>query len=104
MEKLDDFNVIVLGIIFDPKKKKILIGRRDKDPHVPKLKWTPPGGRVAHGEDIEISLKTKIKKQTGLHVANLGHIFSTIPKEKKNFMLVIHLCEVVSEKKRQAAT
>src|SRR3989344_4444594 len=99
-KKLDDFNVIVLGIIFDPKRKKILIGRREKDPYVPKLRWTPPGGRVAHGEDIEISLKIKIKEQTGLEVENLGHIFSMIPKEKKNFVLILHLCEVVKGKER----
>jgi len=99
-KKLDDFNVIVLGIIFDPKRKKILIGRRENDPFVKKLKWTPPGGRVAHGEDIEISLKIKIKKQTGLEVANLGHIFSMIPKEKKNFVLILHLCEVVKGKEK----
>src|SRR3989344_5783032 len=100
MEKLDDFNVIVLGIVFDPKKKKILIGRRESDPFVKKLKWTPPGGRVAYGEDLESSLKIKIKKQTGLEVANLGHIFSMIPKEKKNFILIIHLCEVVNGKEK----
>ena len=64
MEEMNDFKVIVLGIIFNPKTKKILIGRRENDPHVPKLKWTPPGGRVSHGEDIEISLKIKIREQT----------------------------------------
>ena len=100
MKKLDDFNVIVLGIIFNPKTKKILIGRRENDPHVPKLKWTPPGGRVSHGDDLEISLKIKIKEQTGLEVENLGHIFSMIPKEKENFILILHLCEVVKGKEK----
>lgn len=100
MEKLDDFNVVLLGIVFDPKRKKILIGRRENDPFVKKLRWTPPGGRVAHGEDLEVSLKAKIKKQTGFEVANLGHIFSMIPKEKKDFMLVIHLCEIVKGKEK----
>ena len=97
---MNSFKVIVLGIIYDPKRKKILIGRRENDPFVPKLKWTPPGGRVSHGEDLEISLKTKVKEQTGLEVENLGHIFSMIPKEKKDFMLVIHLCEIVKGKEK----
>jgi len=100
MKKLDDFNVIILGIVYDPNKKRILIGKRENDPFVKKLKWTPPGGRVSHGEDLEISLKIKIKEQTGLEVANLGHIFSMIPKEKKNFMLIIHLCEVLKGKEK----
>jgi len=84
MKEMNSFKVIVLGIIYDPKRKKILIGRRENDPFVPKLKWTPPGGRVSHGEDLEISLKAKVKEQTGLEVENLGHIFSMIPKEKKD--------------------
>ena len=100
MNKLDDFKVILLGIIYDPAKKKILIGRRENDPHVKKLRWTPPGGRVAHGEDLEVSLKAKIKEQTGLKVENLGHIYSMIPSEKKDFILVIHLCEVVGGKEK----
>lgn len=100
MKEMCDFKVIVLGIIYDPKRKKILIGRREKDPFVKKLGWTPPGGRVSHGEDLEISLKIKVKEQTGLEVANLGHIFSMIPKEKKDFMLVIHLCEAVKGKEK----
>ena len=37
MEKADKFEVILLGIIFDPKTKKILIGRRENDPDIPEL-------------------------------------------------------------------
>ena len=97
---MNDFKVVLLGIIYDPKRKKILIGRRENDPFVKKLEWTPPGGRVLHGEDLEVSLKAKIKEQTGLEVANLGNIFSMIPKEKKDFLLVLHLCEVVRGKEK----
>ena len=100
MEDLKDFKVIVLGIIYDPAKKKILIGRRENDPFVPKLKWTPPGGRIARGKDLEGSLKVKIKQQTGLDVENLGNIFSMIPDEKKNFLLLLYLCEVKSGKEK----
>ena len=92
---LDNFKVILLGIIYDPSKKKILIGRRESDPYVPELKWTPPGGRVMLGEDLEESLKTKIKEQTGLEIENLGNIFAMIPKEKEDFVLILYLCEVV---------
>jgi len=93
--KFDEFNIILLGIIFDPNKKRILIGRREKDPHVPKLKWTPPGGSIIPGEDLENSLKKKIKIQTGLNVENLGNIFAMIPEEKKEFILLLYLCEVI---------
>jgi ADP-ribose pyrophosphatase YjhB (NUDIX family) len=94
MEELNNFKVVHLGIIFDPSTKKILIGRRENDPYVPKLNWTPPGGRIISGEDLEVSLKAKIKEQTGLDVENLGNIFAMIPKEKKDFLLLLYLCEV----------
>lgn len=93
--KFDEFNVILLGVIFDPNKKRILIGRREKDPHVPELMWTPPGGSIIPGEDLENSLKKKIKIQTGLNVENLGNIFAMIPEEKKEFILLLYLCEVI---------
>lgn len=100
IKELDDFKVILLGIIFDPKKRRILIGRRENDPYVPKLKWTPPGGRANHGEEIDKALKAKIKRQTGLEVENLGNIFSMIPKEKKNHILLLYLCEVIHGKEK----
>ena len=100
MKKLSDFNVILLGIVFDPRRRKILIGRRENDPYVSKLKWTPPGGRTTPGKDLESSLKIKIKEQTGLRVENLGNIFAMIPEEKKNFILLLYLCEVVGGKEK----
>jgi len=96
MEKMDEFNVILLGIIYNPSTKKILIGRRENDPYVSGLAWTPPGGRIIPGKDLENSLKIKIKEQTGFDIENLGNIFAMIPKEKKNFILLLYLCEVVS--------
>lgn len=100
MKEMRDFNVILLGIIFDPKKKRILIGRRENDPFVPRLKWTPPGGRIIPGKNLEESLKMKIKEQTGLEIENLGNIFAMIPEEKKEFILLLYLCEVIKGKEK----
>ena len=96
----DKFNVILLGVIFDPAKRKILIGRRENDPYVPKLIWTPPGGSIIPGEDLENSLKIKIKEQTGLEIENLGNIFAMIPEEKKEFVLLLYLCEIIGGKEK----
>ena len=49
MEK-GKFAVIVLAIIFDPEKRKILIGKRENDPYVEKLSWVFPGGRITTEE------------------------------------------------------
>ena len=100
MKEMNDFKAILLGIIYDPKRKKILIGRMENDPYVPKLMWTPPGGRIIPGEDLENSLKIKIKEQTGFEIENLGNIFAMIPEEKKNFILLLYLCEVIRGKEK----
>lgn len=86
---------ILLGVIFDPKNKKILIVKRKKDPYIPKLTWAFPGGRPDYDEDLEDSLKKIIKEKIGLDIANLGSIFAKTYPEKREFLSIYYLCEVV---------
>ena len=58
------FLVNVLGIIFDIKTKKILIGRRENDPNLKNLTWCFPGGRPDYGEGLEEGLIRQIKIKT----------------------------------------
>ncbi len=95
MENLDNFNVVLLGIIFNPKDKTILIGRREDDPHISKLSWCFPGGRLKLGEDVGKAIKNRIKEKTGLNVANLGAVFSKVYPEKKDFLAIYFLCEIL---------
>jgi len=89
----DKFMVVLLGIIFDPKQKKILIGRRENDPYISKLSWVFPGGRAIPEEELEDSLKRKIKEETGLDVENLGAVFAKTYPEKREFLSIYYLCE-----------
>lgn len=103
--KLDKFDrgvflLNVLGIVFDPAKKKILIGRRENDEYVPELTWCFPGGRPEYGEDLEDGLKKEIKKKTGLEVESLGAIFVRVPEEEEKFLLIYYLCEVIGGKEK----
>ena len=97
-EKINDFQVIVLGIIFDPKERKILVGKRKKDPYLPKLKWAFPGGRLTTDGEMNKALKDRIRAQTGLEVKNLGAVFSKTYEEKRDLLAVYFLCEAVSGK------
>ncbi|MBM3228278.1 NUDIX domain-containing protein [Candidatus Pacearchaeota archaeon] len=97
---INKFDVVLLGIIFDPKTKRILIGRREKDPYVPKLTWCFPGGRLGYNEDVEKTLVEKIKEKTGLKIENLGSIFARTLPEKKDFVMIYFLCEVVGGKEK----
>jgi ADP-ribose pyrophosphatase YjhB (NUDIX family) len=58
------FLVLALGIVYDPKTKMILIGRRENDPYIPELTWSFPGGKLAYKEDMEFYLKEEILKKT----------------------------------------
>ena len=88
------FNAIVLGIIYNPAEKKILIGRRENDKEMPNLTWCFPGGRLLPGDEVDETLKRKIKEKTGYNVKNLGSIFSNIYKEKKDLLATYFLTEV----------
>lgn len=93
--KMNSFQVILLGIIFDPKERKILIGRREKDKYYPKLSWAFPGGDLTHDGEINKTLKEKIKAQTGLKVKNLGAVFSKTYEEDRSLVAIYFLCEAV---------
>lgn len=95
---MDQFNVILLAVIFDPAKKKILIGRRENDPYVPELTWCFPGGRLELGKDPDQVLKKKVKEKTGLNVKNLGAIFTKTYPEKEDLVAIYFLCEAVGGK------
>ena len=94
MEDKEKFNVIVLGIIFDPKTKKILIGKRENDPKMPELTWCFPGGELLVGEEIDTTLKNKVKLKTGYDVKNLGTFFSKTYPEKQDFIGIYFLTQV----------
>ncbi len=91
---MDDFKVLLMGIIFDPKERKILIGRRENDPHLPDLSWCFIGGDLAHNEEVDKSLKRQIKEKTGYEVKNLGAIFAKVVNETGNWVTIYYLCEV----------
>ena len=96
------FNTILLGVIFDPAKRKILIGRRENDPYIKKLTWVFPGGSLNYEEDLDAALKKKIKEKTGLDVKNLGAVFAKTYPEKKEFLSIYFLCEAVGGEEKAA--
>lgn len=97
-KELDDFKIILLGVVYDTKTKKILIGKRENDPFIKRLSWVFPGGRLNKNEDVEAALKKRIKEKTNLTVENLGSVFSKTYSERKDFVAIYFLCEVTGGK------
>jgi ADP-ribose pyrophosphatase YjhB (NUDIX family) len=94
------FEVIILGIIFDPKKRKILIGKREHDEIIPQLKWCFPGGRAIYKEDIDKTLKRVINEKTGLIIKNLGAFFAKTYEEKDDLLAVYFLTRAFAGKEK----
>jgi len=97
-KKIENFEVILLAVIFDPNTRKILIGRREDDPYMPNLTWGFPEGRLNSKEDMDDILVSRIKQKTGLTVKNLGAVFSKRLPENKNLVGIYFLCEAVDGK------
>ena len=94
------FLVNVLGIVYNPQKRQILIGKRKNDPHIKKLSWAFPGGKPAYKKDLEFCLKQEIKTKTGLNV-NVGKVvFAKTYPEKREFLSIYYLCKVISGKEK----
>jgi 8-oxo-dGTP diphosphatase len=88
------FEVIVLGIILDSTKKKILIAKRESDPYIKELDWCFPGGRLQVGEDIDKALKKKMKLKTGYSIKNIGTFFSETYDENPDLVSISFLTKV----------
>lgn len=87
------FLVNVLGIVYNPKTKKILIGRRENDPYVPELSWQFPGGRPAYDKNLGHCLKLEVKKKTNLDVNVKEIVWARNLPEKREFLLIYFYCE-----------
>lgn len=96
------FLVNSLAIVYNPKTKKILVGRRKKDSFVKALDWTFPGGRPAYKKDLKYYLKLEVKKKTNLDVKIKELILARIPKENRKFLLLYYLAEPVNVAKAKA--
>jgi len=88
------FLVNVLGVVYNPKTRQILIGKREDDPYIKELSWCFPGGRPGYNNDIEFYLKHEIKIKTGLEVDVKKVIFAKTYPEKREFLSIYYYCEV----------
>ena len=77
------FLVNLLGIVYDPKTRMILIGKRESDTYIRQLSWSFPGGRPAYEKDLEEYLKLEIKKKTNLDAEVKEVIFAKSYPEKR---------------------
>ncbi len=96
MEK-KKFFVKLIGIIFDPVKRKILLGRRKDEKYFSFLR-----GYLNYDEDLDLELKRITKERTGYKIHNLGAVFAknNIAQDEKTLELYF-LCEATEGKEKK---
>ena len=85
------FYVKIVGIIFNHKERKILIGRNKKDKN-----YSFVDGELKYDEELNSGLKRVTKEKTGYDVSNLGSIFAGL--RKKEELAIYFLCEIKNGK------
>ena len=83
------FKVVLIGILFNPEKREILVGKNIGDEHHSFLE-----GNLRQGEDLDIGLKRVTYEKTGYKVHNLGAVYADNSLEDKEILELYFLCEV----------
>ena len=89
------FRVKIIGIIFEPKSRKILVGKAFKDKDYSFLE-----GELSYKEEIDKYLKKIVKEKTGYKVHNLGAVYVKNKLKKKDELEVYFLCEATEGKEK----
>ena len=93
------FSVKIIGILFDPKEKKILVGKNKGEEH-----FSFVDGELNYHEELDQGLKRVIKAKTGYQVHNLGTVFSDnkIEGEETDTLELYFLCEIKEKTQEQS--
>jgi len=82
------FHVKIVGIIFDPKKRRILLG---KEKGFEKVSFIEES--LSYDEELDVTLKRVIKEKTGYKVHNLGAVYAENVLKDPDKLKIHFLCE-----------
>jgi len=89
----DKFNVKIIGILFNPSAKKILIGKKKGDKNLSFLE-----GDLRYEEELDVGLKRVAKEKTGYIIHNLGAVYAENRLKDKQALRIYFLCEATEGK------
>ncbi len=89
----DKFNVKIIGILFNPSAKKILIGKNNGDKNLSFLE-----GDLMYDEELDVGLKRVAKEKTGYIIHNLGAVYAENRLKDKQALRIYFLCEATEGK------
>jgi len=89
----EKFKVKIIGILFSPKARKILLGRNKGDKKLSFLE-----GHLRYNEELDIGLKRVAKEKTGYIIHNLGAVYAENKLKDKEMLQIYFLCEATEGK------
>jgi len=89
----DKFNVKIIGILFSPKVRKILIGKNHGDRDLSFVE-----GDLRYEEELDVGLKRVTKEKTGYIIHNLGAVYAENRLKDKQALRIYFLCEATEGK------
>jgi len=90
------FEVKIIGILFEPKSRRILLGKAKGDKNYSFLE-----GELKQNSELDIELKKIAKQKTGYKVHNLGAVYAKNKiKNKKDLLELYFLCEATEGREK----
>jgi ADP-ribose pyrophosphatase YjhB (NUDIX family) len=89
------FKVKIIGILFNPSARKILIGRNEGEKNLSFLE-----GVLKYDEQLDVGLKRVAKEKTGYNVHNLGAVYAENKLKEKDELILYFLCEATEGKEK----
>ncbi|MGY4884667.1 MAG: NUDIX hydrolase [Nanobdellota archaeon] len=89
------FKVKIIGILFSPKARKILIGKNKGDNELSFLE-----GELKYDEELDVCLKRVAAEKTGYIIHNLGAVYAENKLKNKDELLIYFLCEATEGKEK----
>jgi len=94
---ISKFKVKIIGILFEPKSRKILLGKNIGDKNFSFLE-----GELKYNEELDVGLKRVTKQKTGYKIHNLGTVYAKNKiKNKRDLLELYFLCEATEGKEKQ---
>jgi ADP-ribose pyrophosphatase YjhB (NUDIX family) len=84
----DKFRVKIIGILFNPGTRRILIGKNKGDKNLSFLE-----GDLKYNEELDVGLKRITTEKTGYIIHNLGAVYARNKLTEKDQLQIFFLCE-----------
>lgn len=97
METKDKFSIRIIGIIFNPKEREIIICKKSGS-----KKWEFIETELINKDSLDKKLKNTIKEKTGYNIKNLGAVFAEKNTEENNIMEIHFLCQIFDGEEKKS--